>query len=72
MGDQNKIGIFLKIGFETIKYHFCVLLALTVTVAILHPKFEKVIKSTQNVPKTVEHHQEQLAYACLILIPELD
>jgi len=45
---------FLKIGFETKKYHFCVLFALTVTVAILRPKFEKVIKTTQNVPKTID------------------
>ena len=51
---------FLKIGFEAKKCHFCVLLAWTVTVAILHPKFEKVIKTTQNVPKTLDNHQEQL------------
>ena len=51
---------FKKIGFETKKYHFCVLVSSTVTAAILHPKFEKVIKTTQNVPKTVDNHQEQL------------
>ena len=39
MADQNNIGKFLKIGFETKKYHFCVLLAWTVTAAILHPLF---------------------------------
>ena len=50
------LEIFFKIGFETKKYHFCILLAWTVTVAILHPKFEKVIKTTQNVPKTVDNH----------------
>ena len=42
------------------KSTFCVLLAWTVTVTILHPKFEKVIKTTQNVPKTVDNCQEQL------------
>ena len=30
------------------------------TIAILHQKYEKELKSTQNVPKTVENHQEQL------------
>ena len=30
------------------------------TEASLHPKFEKVMKNTQNVPKTVDIHQEQL------------
>ena len=39
---------------------FWVLLALTVTEAILHPKFEKVLKTIQNVPKTVDNHKEQL------------
>ena len=51
----------LKIGFETKKYHF-ILLALTVTEAILHPKFDKVIKTIQNVPKTVDNHQEHLVF----------
>ena len=57
VGDQNTIGIFFwKIGFETKKYHFCVLLDWIVTEAILHPNFEKVIKTTQNGPKTVDNH----------------
>ena len=34
----------------------------TVTIAILHQKFQKVIKTTQNVPKTVDNHQEQLVF----------
>ena len=32
------------------------------TEAILHPKFEKVIETTQNIPKTVDNHQEQLVF----------
>ena len=32
---------------------------MTVTVAILHPKFEKVLKTPQNIPKTVDNHQKQ-------------
>ena len=47
-------------GFETKKYHFCVLFAQTMTIAIFHQKYEKVLKTTQNVPKTVDNHQEQL------------
>ena len=30
------------------------------TIAIFHQKYEKVLKTTQNVPKTVDNHQEQL------------
>ena len=65
MGWGTKIPseIFLKIGFETKKYHFSILLALTVTEAILHQNFEKVITSTQNVPKTVDNHLEQLVFS---------
>ena len=29
-------------------------------IAIFHQKYEKVLKTTQNVPKTVDNHQEQL------------
>ena len=47
-------------GFETKKYHFCVFFALPATIAIFHQKYEKVLKTTQNVPKTVDNHQEQL------------
>ena len=47
-------------GFETKKYHFCVLFDWTTTIAIFHQKYEKVLKTTQNVPKTVDNHQEQL------------
>ena len=28
----------------------------------VHPKFEKVIKTTQNVPKTVDNQKEQLVF----------
>ena len=64
MGGRPKYhrNSFLKIGFQTKKYHFCVLFALTVTVAILRPKFEKLIKTTQNVPKTIDNHQKQLVF----------
>ena len=27
---------------------------------MFHQKYEKVLKTTQNVPKTVDNHQEQL------------
>ena len=30
------------------------------TIQDLHQKYEKVLKTTQNVPKTVNNHQEQL------------
>ena len=30
------------------------------TIAIFHQKYEKVLKTTQNVPKIVDNHQEQL------------
>ena len=50
---------FLKIGFGSKKYNVCGFLVWTVTAAILHQKLEKVIKKTQNVPKTVDN-QEQL------------
>ena len=57
MGLNNvNIDLFLKkIGFETKKCHFCIILAWTVTVAI-----GKINKTTENVPKTVDNHQEQL------------
>ena len=51
---------FLKIGFLPKKCHFCVLLSRPATIHIFHLKFEKVIKTTQNVPKTVDNHQGQL------------
>ena len=47
-------------GFETKKYHFYVLFARNRTIAIFHQKYEKVLKTTQNIPKTVDNHQEQL------------
>ena len=30
------------------------------TIDIFHQKYEKVLKSTQNVPKTVDNHHERL------------
>ena len=36
--------------------HFCILLARLTTIQVLHQKFEKVPKTTQNVPKTVDNH----------------
>ena len=42
---------FLKIRSETKKYQFCVLSAQSVKIAILHPKFEKVIKPLKMYPK---------------------
>ena len=30
------------------------------TIAIFHQKYEKVQKTMQNVPKTIDSHQEQL------------
>ena len=30
-------------------------------IAIFYQKYEKVLKTTQNEPKTVDNHQEQLA-----------
>ena len=42
---SRTVMFLLKIGFETKKYHF-ILLALTVTEAILHLKFEKAIRNT--------------------------
>ena len=53
-----RLLVLFKIGFETKKYHFCVLLAWTVTVAIFHPIYEKLIKTIQNVPKSVDNHKE--------------
>ena len=47
-------------GFETKKYNFCVLFAQTLTIVIFHQKCEKVQKTTQNAPKTVDNYQEQL------------
>ena len=35
-------------------------LARPATIHIFHLKFEKVIKTTQNVPKTVDNHWGQL------------
>ena len=32
------------------------------TVDILHPKFEKVIETNENLPKTVGNHKEQLIF----------
>ena len=46
-------------GFENKKYHFCILFAWTTSVAIFHKKYEKVLKTTQSVPKTVDNHQEK-------------
>ena len=31
------------------------------TIQVLHQKFEKVTKTSQNVPKTVDYHKYQLA-----------
>ena len=28
---------------------------------VFHQKYEKVLKTTQNMPQTVDNHQEQLA-----------
>ena len=42
-------------GFETKNCHFYVLFIWTVTIAILHQKFVKVIKTTKNVSKTVDN-----------------
>ena len=47
---------FFKMGFETKNCHFYILFIWTVTIAILHQKFEKVIKTTQNVSKPVDNH----------------
>ena len=58
VGDKNNLGKFFKMGFGTKKYHFCVLFSRTATIAIFHKKYEKVLKTTQNVPKTVDNHQE--------------
>ena len=30
------------------------------TIAIFHQKYEKVLKTIHNVPKTVDNHQERL------------
>ena len=49
-------------GFQTKKYHFCILLAIQAETLVLHQKFEKVMKTTQNVPKTVDNHLEQLVF----------
>ena len=54
-GDNNNIGDN-KMVFGTKKYHFYVLFAWTATIAILHQIFGKVIKTTPNVPKTVDDH----------------
>ena len=43
-------------GFETKNCHFYILFTLTVTIAIIHQEFEKVIKTTQNVPKTLDNY----------------
>ena len=32
------------------------------TIAIFHQKYEKVQKTNQNIPKTVDNHQEQLFF----------
>ena len=32
----------------------------TKTIAIFHQKYEEVLKTTQNVPKTFDNHQKQL------------
>ena len=61
-GGKITIGSFLKIGFETKKYHFCILLDWIATEAILHPNFGKVIKTTQNVPKTVDNHKKTISF----------
>ena len=58
-GEQETLAVMFptvepKLVVMTKKYHFCLLFACTI--AILHPKFEKVIKTTQNVPKTVGNH----------------
>ena len=37
------------------------------TIAIFHQKYEKVLKTTQNVPKTVDNHQEQLVLGLLCI-----
>ena len=55
-------------GFETKKYHFCVLFAWTMTIAIFHQKYKKVQKTSQNVPKTVDNHQEQLVRISILVI----
>ena len=52
-----KLRLVLEIGFETKKKHFCLLLAWKVTVDILHPKFKKREKNTQNVPKPKNKYQ---------------
>ena len=47
-------------GFETKKYLFHVLFACIMSIAIFHHKYENLLKTTQNVPKTVDNHKEQL------------
>ena len=39
-------------------YHFSVLFTLTPTIAVFLQNYEKVLKTTQNVPKTVDNYQE--------------
>ena len=59
-GYKEPEKIFFKMGFENKKYHFCILFAWIISVAIFHEKYEKVLKTNQNVPKTVDNHQEKL------------
>ena len=47
-------------GFETKNYNFCILFARTMTLANFQKKHEIEQKTTKNVPKTVDNHQEQL------------
>jgi len=55
VGNQNTI-FFWKLNFRP---KSTILRIFTMTEASLNPKFEKVMKNTQNVPKTDDNHQEQ-------------
>ena len=62
MGDHNTIENFLKNRILDQKVQFLCTFSLNSENRILNLKFEKVIKTNQNVPKTVGNHWEQLVF----------
>ena len=62
MGGQKNLRKIFKIRILPKQYHYCILLASPAETHVLYQKFEKEIKTTQNVPKTVDNHLEQLVF----------
>ena len=50
----------LTVRVKCINIHHKIYQLISIFIFQFHQKYEKVLKTTQNVPKTVDNHQEQL------------